>query len=320
MEHPNGDGPRLERDRSSAWPPLGLESWRGTFETLHMWSQIVGKTRLALAPGVNHWWHVPLYVSARGLTTTRVPYGEAGFEVEFDFTTHHLSIVTDRGVQWSTALRSRSVADFYHEYMAGLRTLGIEVDIWPRPVEVVEAIPFDQDEVHGTYDPEAAERFHGALAQADRVLHRFRGAFLGKCSPVHFFWGSFDLACTRFSGRPAPAHPGGIPNLADWVAREAYSHECISAGWWPGTSGSAVSEPAFYAYAYPEPAGCPEAPIQPAAGRYEWALREWILPYESVRQAEDPDDDAMAFFQSTYSAAAELGGWSRDVLERRHEG
>lgn len=316
MEHPSRDESGREPDASHQWPPLPLEPWRATCDTLHMWSQIVGKTRLALAPTVNHWWHVPLYVSARGLTTRRIPYGAGGFEVELDFVAHQLTIETDWGARWWTELRPRSVADFYHDYTAGLRTLGIDVHIWPHPVEVVEAIPFDEDEVHGAYDPEAVERFRYALAQADRILHRFRGAFLGKCSPVHFFWGSFDLACTRFSGRPAPVHPGGVPHLADWVTREAYSHECISAGWWPGTAGSAVREPAFYAYAYPEPPGCPEAPIEPSAGRYEWELHEWVLPYEAVRRAGDADASAMAFLQSTYAAAADLGGWSRNTLER----
>lgn len=316
MEHPNRDAPRREPDTRGDWPPLPLEPWRDTYETLHMWSQIVGKTRLALAPAVNHWWHVPLYVSARGLTTTRMPYGERGFEVELDFVEHRLTIDTDRGKQWSTPLRPRTVADFYGDYMEGLRTLGFDVHIWPHPVEVAEPIPFDEDDVHGSYEPETVERFRSALAQADRILQRFRGRFLGKCSPVHFFWGSFDLACTRFSGRAAPTHPGGVPHLADWVAREAYSHECISAGWWPGTAGSAVSEPAFYAYAYPEPDGCSRAPIQPSDARYEWELREWVLPYEAARTADERDANVMAFLESTYATAAELGGWSRDTLER----
>lgn len=281
-----------------------------------MWTQIVGKTRLALAPMVNHWWHVPLYVSARGLTTSRIPYGTAGFEVEFDFLGHELVVDIDSGARWSTPLAPRSVADFYHDYRAGLRSLGIEVEIWSRPVEVVEAIPFDEDERHGAYDADAVRRFWAALAQADRVLHVFRGRYVGKCSPVHFFWGSFDLACTRFSGRTAPVHPGGFPNLGDWVAREAYSHECISAGWWPGTVEGPVAEPAFYAYAYPEPAGCADAPIEPAAGRYETSLREWVLPYEAARRSDDPDGDVLAFLDSTYGAAADLGGWPRGELER----
>jgi len=301
---------------AEGWPDLPLAEWEDTRATLHMWTQIVGKTRLALAPMVNHWWQIPLYVSARGLTTTRMPYGEGGFSVDFDFVDHRLVMEADHGGRWTTELAPRSVADFYADYMDGLGSLGIDLRIWTRPVEVMEPIPFEDDEAHHSYDADAAERFWRALAQADRVLQRFRGRFLGKCSPVHFFWGSFDLACTRFSGRTAPEHPGGVPNLGDWVAREAYSHECISAGWWPGTAGSAVAEPAFYAYAYPEPEGCPDAPIEPDAGRYEWALREWVLPYEAVRQADDPDAEVMAFLESTYGAAADLGGWDRKALER----
>ncbi len=299
-----------------AWPELPLAAWEDTRATLHMWTQIVGKTRLALAPMVNHWWQIPLYVSVRGLTTTRIPYRDGGFAVDFDFVDHRLVVETDHGGRWTTELAQRTVADFYGDYMDGLASLGVDVRIWTRPVEVMEPIPFEEDDVHGSYDADAAHRFWHALAQADRSLQGFRGRFLGKCSPVHFFWGSFDLACTRFSGRTAPAHPGGVPNLGDWVAREAYSHECISAGWWPGTAGSAVAEPAFYAYAYPEPEGCPEAPVAPAAGRYEWALREWVLPSAAVRDAADPDAEVDAFLESTYSAAAELGGWDREALER----
>ena len=281
-----------------------------------MWTQIVGKTRLALAPSVNHWWQVPLYVSARGLTTSRVPYGARGFEVLLDFVSHELVASTDDGGRWTTALAPRTVADFYADYTAGLGSLGLDVPLWPHPVEVVEAIPFPEDHLHRSYDAEAAHRFWLALARADRVLNEFRGSFLGKCSPVHFFWGSFDLACTRFSGRRAPEHPGGVPNLADWVTREAYSHECISAGWWPGSVDGPVAEPAFYAYAYPEPPGCGDAPIRPASGRYEWALREWILPWEAVRAADDPDAEVHAFLESTYGVAADLGGWPRADLER----
>ena len=301
------------------WPELPLGSWSDTYQTLHMWTQIVGKTRLAMAPKVNHWWHVPLYVSARGLTTSRVPYGTAGFEVAFDFVADELTVVTDGGARWSTPLGPRTVAEFYHEYTGGLRSLGLDIRIWPRPVEVPVAVPFDEDEVHGAYDADAAHRFWHALSHAHRLLEEFRGSFVGKCSPVHFFWGSFDLACTRFSGRRAPEHPGGIPNLADWVTREAYSHECISAGWWPGTIEGAVSEPAFYAYAYPEPPGCPEAPIEPAEARYEWAMREWVLPYAAARASADADGAVRSFLRSTYSVAAGLGRWARADLEL-HEG
>jgi len=281
-----------------------------------MWMQIVGKTRLALAPAVNHWWHVPFYVAARGLTTSRIPFGMRGFEVAFDFIAHELTIDTDDGGRWALDLAPRPVAAFHREYMAGLRSLGLDVRIWPHPVEVLEAIPFDRDEKHMAYDAEAANRFWRALAQADRVLNRFRGRFNGKCSPVHFFWGGFDLACTRFSGREAPEHPGGFPNLSDRVTRDAYSHECISAGWWPGNADGRVAEPAFYAYAYPEPPGCPEARIGPTAGRYDMQLREWVLPYDAVRNAEDPDRMALEFFQSTWAAAADLGGWDRARFEQ----
>ena len=300
----------------TAWPALPLEQWRDTRDTLHMWTQIVGKTRLALAPMVNHWWQVPLYLSARGLTTSRMPYGSRGVEVEFDFLDHVLAIRTDEGVTRRLGLAPRSVADFYREYTSTLAALGLQVRIWPRPVEVTEAIPFDQDQAHASYDAEAATRFWQVLAQAERVLQGFRGRFIGKCSPVHFFWGSFDLACTRFNGELAPTHPGGIPNLADWVTRESYSHACISAGWWTGTPDSPVAEPAFYAYAYPEPSGCAEAPIRPKAAQYNGTLREWILPYAAVRGADDPDTAVLDFFQSTYEAAADRGGWDRGALER----
>jgi hypothetical protein len=307
-------------DRTAAqrdtWPALPLADWLDTYETLHMWTQIVGKTRLACAPMVNHWWQVPLYVSARGLTTSRIPYGTRGFAVDFDFVAHELTIAGDDGARRSLALAPRSVADFHAEFITALRELELDIRILPRPVEVPNAIPFDDDETHRSYDPDAANRFWRALAQADRVLHEFRGRFIGKCSPVHFFWGSFDLACTRFSGRRAPPHPGGVPNIADWVVHEAYSHECISAGWWPGTSNGPVAEPAFYAYAYPEPAGAAESTVRPPAARYDRALREWVLPYDVVRSAPDPDAAALDFLQSTYETAADLGDWPRPELER----
>jgi hypothetical protein len=298
----------------SAWPPLPLQEWSETRDTLHMWTQIVGKTRLALAPMVNHWWHVALYVSTRGLTTSRIPYGSAGFSVELDFIDHNVVIQRDDGRRWSMALAPRSVADFYAAYMTGLRSLGIDVHIWPVPVEIADGIRFDRDETHGTYDTRAAHDFWRALAQATRVLEIFRGRFAGKASPAHFFWGSFDLACTRFNGARAPQHPGGIPGLADWVTREAYSHACISAGWWPGTIGSPVEEAAFYAYAYPEPAGCPAASIRPDSASYNEVMRLWALPYDAVRTAADPDAAALDFFESTYDAAAKLGDWDRAAL------
>src|SRR5918911_3219455 len=227
-----------------------------------MWTQIVGKTRLALAPMVNHWWQVTLYVTSRGLGTSPIPYGERTFEVDFDFVYHELVVRTSEGTTRALPLAARSVADFYHEYLAVLHSLGIYVKLWPVPVEVPEAIPFAEDQVHRSYDADAAQRCWRVLVQGDRVMKEFRGRFIGKVSPVHFWWGAFDLACTRFSGRRAPPHPGGIPNCPDYVMREAYSHECISAGWWPGTV-EGLEEPAFYAYAYPETAGLPKAPIRP---------------------------------------------------------
>ncbi len=300
----------------NGWPPLPLETWHDTRDTLHLWTQIVGKTRMALAPTVNHWWQVPLYLSARGLTTSRIPYRDGGFSAEFDFIDHRLVVERDDGRSWTTPLAPRSVADFYRDYMAGLRSLDIEVRIWPMPVEIPNAIPFTDDRQHASYDRAAAERFWRALAHAARVLEIFRGRYLGKSSPVHFFWGSFDLACTRFNGERAPLHPGGAPGVANWVMQEAYSHKCISAGWWPGSIGAPVAEPVFYAYAYPEPAGCATAVIRPEAALYHGVMKEWVLPYETARIAVDPDRAVLEFFQSTYEAAATLGGWDRAALER----
>jgi hypothetical protein len=296
------------------WPALPLAGWQDSYETLHLWTQVVGKVRLALAPMVNHWWQVPLYVSARGLTTSAMPYGDRVVELTFDFRDHVLRVETSDGGSRTVALAPRSVADFHGETLAALHGLGVDVRIDRRPVELPVVIPFDEDETHTAYDGEAVRRCWRVLAQASRVLGAFRGRFVGKCSPVHFWWGSFDLACTRFSGRRAPPHPGGIPNLPDRVAREAYSHECMSAGWWPG--GGAVNEPAVYAYAYPEPAGCPAAAIQPDAAYYHPELREWILPYDAVRTAPDPDAVLLAFLESTYDAVARLGDWDRPALER----
>jgi hypothetical protein len=298
------------------WPALPFEAWEKTCNTLHLWTQIVGKSRLDLAPMQNHWWQATLYVTAAGLGTSPIPAGGRSFEVEFDFLEHRLSVRTSDGGRAALPLASRTVADFYRDYLDTLRSLGLPAEIrFPSPNEVATPIRFDADTVHATYDPEAAGRFGRALTQADRLLKGFRGRFLGKCSPAHFFWGSFDLACTRFNGRRAPRHPGGIPHLPDRVTRQAYSHECISAGWWPGNGGGPVREPAFYAYAYPEPAGCPEAPIRPSEASYHPALHEWILPYEAVRRSSTPDDLVLDFFQSTYEAAAGLGGWDRKALE-----
>jgi hypothetical protein len=302
-----------EAGRAETWPALPLEGWRDTYATLHMWSQIVGKSRMALASKMNHWWQVTFYVTPRGLATSPVPAGTRTFEAEFDFIDHALVVRTSDGDSRTLPLVPRTVADFYQEYRAMLRALDIRVALWPRPVEVMEAIPFAEDRVHGSYDPDAAQRCWRVLVQADRVMKQFRGRFIGKSSPVHFFWGGFDLACTRFSGRTAPRHPGGIPNCADWVMHEAYSHECISAGWWPG--GGAIAEAAFYSYSYPEPERFPEARIQPPQAYYHRELRLFVLPYEAVRTAENPDEVMLEFLQSTYEAAAELAAWDRAALE-----
>lgn len=298
------------------WPQLPLEEWQDTYATLHRWMQIVGKTRLALAPMQNHWWQAPLYVTARGLGTSPIPYVDRSFEIEFDFIDHALVVRTSEGSTAKLPLAPKSVAEFFRDYDETLKSLAIDVRIWPVPVEMPDATPFGDDRAHHSYDPDAAQRCWRALAHTDRVLKKFRGGFMGKCSPSHFWWGAFDIACTRFSGRRAPTHPGGIPNTPDSVTREAYSHECISAGWWPGTPGGAVQEPAFYAYAYPEPAGCPTAVIAPERAHYNMELREWILPYEIVRTSADPDAVLLEFVASTYAAAADLGKWDRGALER----
>ena len=299
---------------SDAWPALPLDSWRDTYATLHMWTQIVGKTRLALAPMQNHWWQVAMYVTERGLTTSPMPSGNRTFAVDFDFVEHRLSVRTSEGRGLELPLRPLSVAEFYQEYVAALRSLGLEARIWPMPVEVESAVRFPDDTTHASYEAASAARLWRILVQADRVLKRFRGRFLGKASPVHFFWGSFDLAATRFSGRPAPPHPGGAPNLGNWVMQEAYSHECSSVGFWPG--GGAIPEPVFYAYAYPEPDGFRSYPVGPAGARYHEEMREFVLPLEAVRSAASPDDALLEFAQSTYAAAADRGGWDRSALER----
>ena len=301
---------------TASWPRLPLAEWDDTRATLQLWTQIVGKTRLRLAPFQNHWWHCTLYLTARGFGTTAMPVGERTLDIEFDFIAHELVARTDNGRSRALPLVPQTVADFYRRYRAMLRELEAEVRIWPVPQEVPDPIPFAEDRTHAAYDGDAAQRFLRALAQADRLLKQFRAGFWGKCSPVHFWWGGLDLSCTRFSGRPAPPHPGGIPNLADWVTREAYSRECISVGWWPGGGGTPVNEPAFYAYAYPEPPGCPEAVVRPSpAAAYHPVMREWILPYEAVRSAPDPEATVLEFAQSTYETAANLGGWDRAALE-----
>jgi hypothetical protein len=299
------------------WPSLPLEAWIETCATLHLWTQIVGKIRLTQSPWVNHAWHATLYVTPRGLTTSPIPHGSRTFQIDFDFIAHQLILTASDGGTSRLALEPRSVATFYKRLMAEMDELGLHVDIYPRPNEVEDPIRFDQDETHQSYDPEYASRFWRILAQADRVFKEFRARFIGKSSPVHFFWGAPDLAVTRFSGRRAPEHPGGVPNLPDWVAREAYSHEVSSCGFWSG--GGAISYPAFYSYAYPEPAGFAEAPIKPDAAFYSNDLREFILPYDAVRQSESPDSTLLDFLQSTYEAAANLAQWDRGALERAND-
>ncbi|HEX8904062.1 MAG TPA: DUF5996 family protein [Longimicrobiaceae bacterium] len=303
----------IESPAEAAWPVLELDAWEPTRDTLHLWTQVVGKVRLALAPPVNHWWHVPLYVSARGLTTSAIPYGAGTFQLDFDFIDHELVIACSDGPTRTVKLEPKPVSAFYREVMAGLRALGIEVRIWPMPVEIADPVPFDEDTVHAAYDAGAAHRFWRVLAQSTRVLSEFRGRFIGKCSPVHFFWGSFDLAVTRFSGRRAPPHPGA-PNVADVVTREAYSHEVSSVGFWPG--GGPMRQAIYYAYAYPGPDGFAEWPVRPAAASWSADWGEFILPYDAVRTAGDPDAALHDFAQSTYEAAAELARWDRAALER----
>jgi hypothetical protein len=297
------------------WPALPLESWRDTYDTLHMWTQIVGKTRLALAPAENHWWQVALYLTPRGLTTSSMPLGNRTFAVDFDFIDHHLCVRTSDGAIGSLALVPQSVAEFFAGYFDLLHSLQLSVAIYPVPVEVETAIPFAADREHAAYDADAANRCWRILVQADRILKRFRGEFNGKSSPVHFFWGGFDLAATRFSGRPAPLHPGGVPNCPAWVMEQAYTHECSSCGFWPG--GGVIAEPSFYAYAYPTPAQFGERRVQPGAAFYSRELGEFILPYDAVRASAAPDEVLLAFFRSTYAAAADLGAWDRAALERR---
>ncbi|MBI4964532.1 MAG: hypothetical protein HY913_14740 [Desulfomonile tiedjei] len=301
----------------SAWPELPLHEWQDTYTTLHMWTQIVGKLKLMQSAHVNHWWQVVLYVTARGLTTSPIPYGRRTFEIDFDFVDHQLTLRTSDGATRGFGLTAHSVADFYRELVESLRSLGIDIKIWTTPVEVEQRIPFEEDDQHASYDPKYAQRCWRIMVQTDRVLKRFRSGFIGKCSPVHLFWGAFDMAVTRFSGRLAPEHPGGVPALADFVVREAYSHEVSSCGFWPG--GGAVPEPAFYAYAYPEPVGFKQAPVSPEQAFYSLELSEFVLPYDVVRKSEDPDETLLSFLQSTYGAAANLGDWDRGSLER-HEG
>jgi hypothetical protein len=303
-------------DSPDAWPSLPLSEWSDTLATLHMWMQIVGKVRLALTPRTNHWWNVPLYVSARGLTTSPIPYGQRIFEVHFDFVEHKLVIQINDGIIRSIALAPRSVADFYQEFMATLRTLGLEVNIWKMPVEIPDPIPFDQDRAHASYDPEYAQRFWRILVSTDEVFKTFSAGFLGKASPVHFFWGGMDLAVTRFSGRRAPERNDPDPVLRK-IMREAYSHEVISAGWWPG--GGGVKDAAFYCYAAPVPEGLARQPVRPQSAFYDSGMGEFLLMYDDVRKAASPTETLLEFLQSTYEAGATVSKWNREALERRDQ-
>ncbi|MFF5076437.1 DUF5996 family protein [Actinoplanes sp. NPDC000266] len=297
---------------NSEWPRLRVTDWVDTRDTLQMWAQIVGKVRMAHAPAVNHWWHVTLYPSARGLTTSAVPYGDGSFEIEFDFLGQVLRVSMSDGRSRTVTLEPKTVAQFYRETMLALAELGVETVIHPVPNEVDPAIPFAEDETHRSYDGDAARLFWRQLLQVERVFSRFRWEFLGKTSPVHFFWGSMDLAYTRFSGRLAPRHPGGAPNCPPSVMHEAYSHELASFGFWPGGG----EEGAFYAYAYPEPQGYNDFPVRPEAAHYDTTIREFLLPYEAVASAPDPDAALTDFLRSAYEAAAELAKWDRATLER----
>jgi hypothetical protein len=297
----------------NAWPALSFAEWQDTATTLHMWTQIVGKIRLTLTPWTNHSWHVTLYLTSRGLTTSPIPHGVRSFEINFDFIDHQLRIETSDSERRTIELKPRSVADFYRNIMKSLDELDLPVTINKVPNEIENPIPFDEDEEHRSYDWEYANRFWRVLVQSDRVFKEFRSRFCGKCSPVHFFWGSFDLAVTRFSGRGAPPHPGGVPHLPDAITREAYSQEVSSLGFWPGNA--AAPKPIFYSYAYPEPAGFAEANVQPATAFYEPKFREFMLPYDVVRTSEKPDELLLDFAQSTYDAASILGKWDRDALQ-----
>lgn len=295
------------------WPELNLEDWQDTCTTLHLWTQIVGKIRLVQTPWINHSWHVPLYLTTRGLTTSNIPYSNRVFQIDFDFLNHHLWIATSEGHAKTVDLRPRSVADFYQAVMQALQDLEIAISINTWPNEIPDPIAFEQDNTHASYDGEAAQRFWRVLLQSDRVFQDFRSHFCGKVSPVHFFWGSFDLAVTRFSGRSAPEHPGGVPNLPDEIAKEAYSQEVSSAGFWPGAG---LGYPAYYSYAYPTPDGFKDATVQPDAAFFHEELGEFVLPYDAVRTADNPDQTLLSFLQSTYDAAADLAHWNKAALRQ----
>ena len=303
----------MSSNSRTAWPELPTEEWRETCATLHLWTQIVGKIRLTKSPWLNHSWHVALYVTPRGLTTSPVPDGTRTFQIDFDFIDHRLRISTSDGVHRQFALPGHSVASFYGAIMEALAELGIAVAIDEMPNELPDPVRFSQDTAHASYDPDAVGRLLQILVNSDRVFKQFRTGFLGKASPVHFFWGSFDLAVTRFSGRRAPRHPGGVPNLPDAVAHEAYSHEVSSAGFWPGSG--AIDYPAFYSYAYPEPSGFRTAKVRPDAAFFSEAMSEFVLPYDAVRKSGDPDKTLLDFLDSTYEAAANAAKWDREALE-----
>lgn len=302
---------------AETWPSLPLEEWKETRATLHMWLQIVGKIRLGQTPWVNHSWHVPLTVNARGLTTLAVPHGTRIFQIDLDFIGHQLLIHVNDGRTAGFRLEPMTVATFYARLMQEMNRLDLPVKIWTRPCEIAHPIPFDQDETHRTYDPDYVNRFWRILAQTERVMNVFRARFLGKCSPVQLYWGSMDQALSLFSGRLAPEHPGGFTGLPDWVTRDTYSHELCSIGFWPGSG--AIAYPAFYAFAYPEPPGYADSPVGTDEAYYSKDFGEFILPYDAVRNSAVPDETLLAFFQSTYEAAASLGQWDRASLERRHD-
>jgi len=298
---------------AETWPHLPLEAWQDTYATLHMWTQIVGKIRLVQTPWINHSWHVALYLTSRGLTTGPIPHGYRIFQIDFDLIDHQLQIATSEGYTKTIELRPRSVADFYRAVMDALKALDLVVKINTMPNEVTDPIPFEQDDTHQAYDAEYANRCWRVLLQCDRVFREFRSHFSGKVSPVHFFWGSFDLAVTRFSGRSAPEHPGGVPNLPNDVAKEAYNQEVSSAGFWPGAG---LGYPAFYSYAYPTPDGFKDAPVKPEQAFFHTDLGEFILPYDAVREAEQPDQQLLAFLHSTYQAAASAATWDEATLRQ----
>lgn len=298
------------------WPKLNLEEWKDTYETLHMWTQIIGKIRLAQTPWTNHSWHVTLYVTSQGLTTSPIPYNDRSFQIDFDFIEHQVIIRTNDGDSRNILLHTRTVSEFYEEVFSTLKDLDIEIEISKKPNEVLHPIYFDQDTEHYSYNPEYANRFWRILVQTDRIFKKFRTQFIGKCSPAHFFWGAFDFAITRFSGRPAPEHPGGIPNLPDFVVRDAYSHEVSSCGFWPG--GGPVPYAAFYSYCYPEPNGFSSSKVYPRSAFYSNELKEFILPYNAVRESRDPEKTLLDFLNSTYKSAATLGNWDRDKLEHTY--